>query len=266
MDTFFFRHKEAVLHYAVYQGGPEILLAFHGFGQSQSHFRGLAQALSIKYTVYSFDLFYHGRSEWPDSSKAICKVFWREMMAAFFKEQNLLQFSLLSFSLGGKFALATFESFPERTKELILIAPDGISTSFWYNMATYPSWARRYFRKMVEQPENLFSIFRLLRKFRVVDNGILRFAEYQMSNRLQREKVYNSWVMSRDLRFNIKKIAALIKQHKVKVQMFLGRYDRIMTERNMQKLLRHLDDYDLHVLEKGHYMLIDDVATFIRKN
>ena len=266
MNTYFFNYKEARLHYAIYPGGPKTLLAFHGFGQSHSHFRELAQVLSADYTVYSFDLFFHGKSQWPDSHEAISKKFWQEMMTDFLKEQNIEQFSLLSFSLGGKFALATFEAFPIRTKDLIFIAPDGISTSFWYNLATYPTWAQRYFQKIVEQPESLFSLIRLLRKLQIVDKGILRFAEYQMSDRQQREKVYNSWLMSRALRFDMKKIATLIKQHGVQVKMYLGRYDKLMTEQNMQKLLRHLEDYELQILEKGHYMLIDDVARFIRRN
>ena len=266
MDTYFFNYKGASLHYAIYPGGPKTLMAFHGFGQSHSHFRELAQVLSSEYTVYSFDLFFHGKSLWPNSQEAISKTFWQEMMEVFLKEQDVAQFSLLSFSLGGKFALATFEAFPKKTNELIFIAPDGISTSFWYNLATYPSWARRYFQKVVEQPDSLFNLIRLLRKLQVVDKGILRFAEYQMSNRQQREKVYNSWLMSRALRFDMKKIASLIKQHGVKVKMFLGRYDKLMTEQNMQKLLRHLKDYELQILEKGHYMLIDDVAHFIRRN
>ncbi|WP_017732951.1 alpha/beta fold hydrolase [Nafulsella turpanensis] len=266
MNTRQFHFKEAVLHFGVYPGGKKVLLAFHGFGQSQGHFSSMAAALAKEYTLYSFDLFYHGRSLWPDSRQPISKDFWKEMMEGFLKQEEIEQFSLISFSLGGKFALATFEAFPQKTKELFLIAPDGISTSFWYNMATYPSWARNYFLKVVEEPESLFRLFRLFRKFQLIDKGILRFAEYQMSNRHQREKVYNSWVMSRALRFDMTQIASLINRHKVKVKMYLGRYDRLMTERNMQKLLRHLHDYELEILNKGHYMLIEDVARFIRNN
>ena len=264
MPTHTFSFKGADLHYGLYPGGPKILLTFHGFGQSQHYFSSLAASVEKEYTVYSFDLFYHGRSHWPNSDQPLSKNFWKEMMANFLQEQQINRFSLAGFSMGGKFVLATFEAFPERTDEILFIAPDGIRTSFWYSMATYPSWARRYFRKVVEEPESLFRLMNLFRRLQIVDAGILRFAEYQMGARHQRERVYNSWVMSRQLSFKMPRIAGLINRHGVKVKMFLGRYDKIMTQRNMQNLLRHLKQYDLEVLERGHSMLIDDVARYLK--
>ncbi len=142
MPTQIFSYKGAELNYGLYPGGPGILLAFHGFGQSQHYFSSLATSLEKNYTVYSFDLFYHGRSHWPDSEQPLSKEFWKEMITAFLQEQQIDRFSLVGFSLGGKFVLATLEALPERTDEILFIAPDGIRTSFWYSLATYPSWAR----------------------------------------------------------------------------------------------------------------------------
>lgn len=266
MHTSTFHYKDASLHYGVYPGGPKVLLAFHGYGQSQAYFSSLARVLEKEFTLYSFDLFYHGRSQWSDSSEPLTKVFWHDMMLAFLQDHQIKDFSLAGFSLGGKFVLATFEAFPERTNDLLLIAPDGISTSFWYNLATYPGWARNYFRRVVDKPDSLFKFFELLNRFQLMDSGVIRFASYQMQARQQREKVYNTWVMSRALRFNMSHIARLINQHGVKLKMFIGRFDKIMTERNMQRLLRHLRDYDLQVLETGHSMLIDKVARHLKEN
>ena len=63
------------------------------------------------------------------------------------KETGVQNFSLAGFSLGGKFALATLEAFPEKTKGIILLAPDGIKTSFWYSLATYPAFFSKNFQK-----------------------------------------------------------------------------------------------------------------------
>lgn len=264
MPTHTFLYKEAALHYGHYPGGPKVLLAFHGFGQAQHYFSSLAASLQQDYTLYSFDLFYHGRSHWPDSDQPLTKEFWKEMISAFLQEQQIERFSLVGFSLGGKFVLATFEGLPGQTDEILFIAPDGIRTSFWYNFATYPSWARRYFKKIVDEPESLFRLMNLFRKLQIVDAGILRFAEYQMGARHQRERVYHSWVMSRLLRFEMPAVAALINQHGVEIKMFLGRYDKLMTQRNMQNLLRHLKKFDLEILDRGHSMLIDEVARYLK--
>lgn len=264
MNTHIFTYKEASLHYAIYKGGPKILIAFHGFSQSHSHFSSFARVVSQDYTVYSIDLFYHGKSVWPDSEEPLTKAFWKDMIQAFLLEHSVSEFSLAGFSLGGKFVLATFEAFPERVKSILFIAPDGIRTSFWYSLATNPSWTRRYFKKLVDQPEDFFKLLQLLQKLQVVDQGILRFAHYQMSMKQQRELIYNIWVSSRLLKFDMLKIAKLINKHQVKVKMFLGRHDKLMTQRGMQRLLKHLHHYDLEVLETGHYMLIDSVARHIQ--
>lgn len=266
MHTSTFQYKDASLHYGIYPGGPKILLAFHGFGQSQAYFSSLAKVLEKEFTLYSFDLFYHGQSQWADSQHPLTKEFWSQMMAAFFTDQGIEEFSLAGFSLGGKYVLATFEAFPDRTNDILLIAPDGVRSSFWYNLATYPAWARKYFRGIVDQPESLFKLFELLNRFQFLDKGIIRFASYQMQMRHQRERVYHTWVMSRQLRFNMRHIGRLINQHDVKVKMFVGRFDKIMTERNMQSLLRHLRSYDLQVLETGHSMMIDRVAHHLKQD
>jgi pimeloyl-ACP methyl ester carboxylesterase len=265
MHTSTFQYKDASLHYGVYPGGPKILLAFHGFGQSQTYFSSLAKVLESEFTLYSFDLFYHGQSQWSDSHQPLTKEFWAQMMEAFLADHQIERFSLAGFSLGGKFVLATFEAFPERTSDILLIAPDGIHSSFWYNLATYPAWARKYFRGVVDQPENLFKLFELVNRFQLLDPGVIRFASYQMQVRHQRERVYNTWVMSRQLRFNMRHIGRLINKHHVHIKMFVGRYDKIMTERNMQRLLRHLRTYDLQVLETGHSMMIDKVARHLQQ-
>lgn len=242
------------------------MLAFHGFGQTQAYFSSLAATVAREYTVYSFDLFYHGHSQWADSQRPITKEFWHELMAAFLAEERIEGFSLAGFSLGGKFVLATFEAFPERTHDILFIAPDGIRTNFWYSLATYPAWARNYFKRVVDKPDSLLKFFELLNRFQVVDAGLVRFASYHMQIRHQRERVYHTWMMSRHLQFKMAKIASLINKHDVKVKMFIGRFDKIMTQRNMQHLLKHLRDYDLQVLETGHSMLIDKVARYLKEN
>ena len=256
--------KGATVHYAIYRGGPKVLLAFHGFGQSFSYFSPIANALENDYTVYSLDLFYHGQSIWPDSNTPVTKEFWKDFIGNFLKIHEINEFSLAGFSLGGKFVLATFEAFPERTKSILFIAPDGIRTSFWYSLATYPAWARKFFQGLVEKPDPFFKLLNTMRKLQVVDEGIIRFAHYQMSSKHQRERVYNTWVMSRELKFDMERIAKLINKYDVKISMYLGRYDKLMTQKGMTKLLKHVKKYDLQVLETGHGMMIDKVARHLK--
>ncbi|MFM8740043.1 MAG: alpha/beta fold hydrolase, partial [Cytophagales bacterium] len=187
------RFKESELHYWHEGNGARVLLLFHGFGQHHRAFESWVEALGYQYTLYSFDLFFHGQSHWH-SREALEKTDWQEIMTLFFKQESITDFELVGFSMGGKFALATLELFPTKVKKITLLAPDGIKTSFWYSLATYPIATRHLFKGMILHPNRMRILTRFLRALRLVDKGLLRFAENQMNTEEKRRRVYYSWV------------------------------------------------------------------------
>jgi surfactin synthase thioesterase subunit len=86
-----------------------------------------------------------------------------------------------------------------------------------------------------------------------------------MATKEQRRRVYYSWTVFKELRFNMDKIAGLFQKHQVKLEMFLGIHDKIITEKNMNMLLHKLNQYDVHLLEAGHSNLIKAVVEFLKK-
>ena len=68
------------LHFRKYGAGPRVVLAFHGYGQSEGHWRGMAAVLGPDMTLYAFDLFYHGHSKLPKlthrSPKSASASYW----------------------------------------------------------------------------------------------------------------------------------------------------------------------------------------------
>jgi pimeloyl-ACP methyl ester carboxylesterase len=186
-------------------------------------------------------------------------------MTSFLGEQSITTFSLVGFSMGGKFALATFEAFPAQCKNIFLIAPDGIKTSFWYSMATYPLLLRRFFKSLIGNYNRFEALTKFLHKYRLVDQGLIRFADYQMGSEHKRKRVYYSWVVFRHLKFNMKSIARLINQHKVNAVIIVGEYDRVIEPKNMTRFLQHLDRYRFEVLPSGHSGLIYQSLPFIKE-
>jgi len=245
-------YKNSTLSYQQSGHGDNVLLLFHGFGQHHRAFAALTETLSLQYTLYAFDLFFHGASEWNEGEQPLEKDMWKEIVSQFLREHNIEKFSVLGFSLGGKFALCTLELFPSQIENILLLAPDGIKTSVWYSLATYPLLLRRFFKSMILKPGRLHAITSLLHALHVVDNGVLRFAESQMDTQEKRERVYYSWVVFRHLHVEMKKIAELITQHGIRLTLITGRHDKIITSHNMQRLLRHLKDYKHEVLNTGH--------------
>ncbi len=259
-------YKNSTLSYQKSGQGDKVLLLFHGFGQHHRAFAELSEALGQHYTLYAFDLFFHGNSQWNDGEIPLEKAMWKEIIEHFLNEPKIQKFSVLGFSLGGKFALATLELFPEQIEHIFLLAPDGIKTNFWYSLATYPIALRKFFKSMILNPGRLHAITYALRKLRVVDHGLLRFAESQMDTEEKRERVYNSWVVFRHLHFDMHKIAGLIQDHNIQLTMIIGKHDKIITAQHMQRLLRHLRNYQFETLNTGHNGVIAGSISILAKD
>ncbi|HEY3429703.1 MAG TPA: alpha/beta hydrolase, partial [Cyclobacteriaceae bacterium] len=178
------------------------------------------------------------------------------IIQAFIKENNIQSFSVLGYSMGGKFALATLEGFPTQVKEIFLLAPDGIKISPWYWLATYPSITRSLFKSMIMKPERYQFIANTAFKVGLIDKGILRFTETQMNTEEKRKQVYFSWIVFRHLKFSLQRIADLINSNNIQVTAVAGRHDKIMKPSHMKRLLNRLNTSSFEILEVGHNGLI----------
>ena len=266
MPSRFLNFRNSTLHYTTIGNGPRSLLLFHGFGQDNNSFFPLSKVISPQYTAYVFDLYFHGESRWGHNEDPLEKDHWKETLEEFFKRHLIDHFTVAGYSLGGKFALATLESFPHRTRAVILLAPDGIKTSFWYNLATYPLMFRKIFKSMIDHPERFQALARTFYRWGLVKKGVLKFAEYQMSTVEKRARVYYSWVVFRHLKFDLDKIAALINRHNISLTIVVGQYDQVIKPKSMERILRKVDRYVFETPEVGHTGLVAASGSYFQKD
>jgi len=254
------------LHFQRYGRGPRAILAFHGYGQGHGHWRGIAAALGEELvSVYAFDLFYHGRSRLSKPDAPLTKERLGELLGEFLQQQQLDTFGLLAFSMGAKFALTAVEQFPERVEQLWLVAPDGLQRQFWYALATYPPWMRSIFRRTVLRPQPLLRFISGLRQRRLVDAGLVRFAEWQLDSREKRLRVYRSWVGFRRLTFSLRHLSRLLNQRPTPVTFFLGRHDSVIPHVGLARFIATLTNAQTVLLDAGHGGLLHDVAAYLRR-
>lgn len=232
----------AFLNYVRSGNGPIAMLTFHGYGQDNTVFEKYSG-----YTFYHIDLFFHGKSEWNKGELPLEKNEWKELISDLLTKNNIQNFSVLGFSMGAKFAMATLEAFPNRVIEIVLLAPDGVKTSFWYSLATYPIALRKVFKSMIGNHTRFLRIASAAKKLGLIDKGVLRFVETQMDSEEKRRRVYYSWVVFRHLKFDIDEIRDLINKHKISLRLFVGRYDKIIKPENMKRLTSRIE-----ILDAGH--------------
>lgn len=254
------------LNYRLSGSGKNIVLAFHGFGQNASVYDSFEKRIGSIYTILSFDIFYHGGSEWKERNKPITKTDWEKIISIVLNTHGISTFAVMGYSMGGKFAMATLEAFPERVNQFMLIAPDGIKTSFWYSLATYPTAFRKFFRAMITQPHYFQHLLNFSQNLGLVDKSLMKFANSQMNTRAKRRRVYLAWVMFRHLKFDLNEIAHFLNHYNIPTYMFTGQYDKIITSENMMNLLKHINHYENIILQAGHNSLIADTANHLHKH
>ncbi len=228
-----FEYNGYVVSYEKWGSGPEVLLAFHGFGQSASIFSNIAPALEKKYTVYACSLFYHGDSKLPDHvlpGEPLPPEFLKEGVLEFCRQHGIGNFSLMGYSLGGRLVLKLLEMIPERINSLLLLAPDGVKKSRWYYFATHHFIGKRLFRKAVYKPKLLFTTVNLFSGLGIIKKKMKKFVYSQFSDEENRFKILHVWNTYSIITPSVRKVKATIQEYHIKTLIFTGTYDPVLNE------------------------------------
>ena len=250
------------LAYQKFGHGPAVLLAFHGFGQSSQVFTPLGDSLGHQFTIFAIDLFFHGDSQFV-GNRPLTQTDWQKLMAAFLQTYHIDRFSLLGFSLGGRFALATIDAFADRLDQLILLAPDGITRNLWYRLATGSTFGRMLFWYVLRHLSMLNAFGHTLTRLGLLNRTVMRFAEISLGTPAQRELVYQSWTQFRFISPDLSIISELLNDHQLRVRFFTGSFDRIVPGSYILPFTAKLRHYELTVLQTGHNHLIELVSTIL---
>jgi pimeloyl-ACP methyl ester carboxylesterase len=255
----------STLFYEKSGSGAEKLLLFHGFGQDHSALTPLVNALSKDFTCYSFDLFFHGRSTFPEINFPILSQDWEKVLQLFLQKEDITQFNLLGYSIGSRFAITSLQSFPGHTRSITLIAPDGLTTNFWYSLATSNPLSRSVFRQMIKSNGGFQTLANVAQRTKIVSSGLLRFAVIQMGTAEKRQKVYNSWVAFRKLKAG-KKFVQIINERNIPMLVYLAKHDQMIREDGLTKYLRQVKNLSTRIIDTGHNRLIDVVSRHISQD
>jgi len=258
----------ASLSYAVYNGGGnEVLLFFPGFGQDEIQYRALLEVLGEKYKarVIAIDLFYHGNSEWLKQEQPILIEEWKHLMELLVEKESIQKWRLMGYSMGGRFAMLTASLFIDRVEHLSLVAPDGITLSGWYKFAVENPLSRGVFKNVVLKNSSfLRRMAERISLLGLLDKKVYRFSISQLQTKEQRERVYYSWVVFRNIQVNIVKFAELLNSNKIPVDFYIGEHDRMITVKRIQPLMKLLPDSTLFLYPSGHTHLLNDIAKKIK--
>ncbi len=249
-------HQHSTLSYRQLGNGANILIVFHGIGQSKNDFTAFVQSLKETYTIYVFDLYFHGDSYWTNDQKPVMPADWKSIFHNFLDTHNLTKFSLVGLSLGARFALQIVMNFPLLIEQVYLVAPDGIQRSFWYSLATSTQLSRWCFKMLVRKSHHILSLIRLTHRLGLISRKLHVFATYQLKTDKRRWLVYTSWIAFRKLTVSQNKLAKQINTHNLETIFILATNDRVIPYSAIVKFSKKLKYTRVISLPTEHHQLV----------
>ena len=249
------------LVYTRYGNGDNILIAFHGFGQDKNIFSSWGKILKDHYTIYAIDIFYHG-DRYRDFGK-LSKKEWNTYLEAFLQKEEIDRFSVLGYSLGGRFAIASTLAFPQRIDELILIGPDGVFLTIWFKLVTNRS-IKWLFKYLMLRPNKLEQMVALNEKYKLVSPYLGDFIKKELGDDANRKRVYISWNHFKSLGYSKRQLSRHFKKHSFDRRIILGSEDQIIKPQKILPIIEKMGDFRVDILPLKHHQLIKpEVAKLI---
>jgi pimeloyl-ACP methyl ester carboxylesterase len=266
----FFENDFARLHYYQYGTGNQILIAFHGFGMRGNQFSQLQDALGNKYTIYSFDLFFHGKTELKDDTvDTIRKGLNPHQIASTINafliamgEKNT-SFSLLSYSIGAKLALALLQQMPGRIKTAYFIAADGFHANTVLKICS-SKHINNWLLKLVYHPKTLHYILNQLHKYHYIDDALHRILSFEFSTQAYRMISYKTITYYSRLKFNKQQLAQHINQNHIEAHFFFGKTDKLFPASIAHRFGKLLHKPNIHIFNQGHELINHELNNYLK--
>lgn len=243
--------------------GRKNIIAFHGFGQDGNIFIPMINS-TANYTIYSFDLPFHGKSEINEKTSYFSKDEIVGLVQELLDETGITQFSILAFSIGAKFTFPIIESFGSRIENIWLLAPDGIYENFWYRLFTNNPLTRHLLQFLLKKQLLLERVAGLLLNFKLIDHELTAMAKNSATTKEKREQVYNTWIYVKNLKWNAESLNKVLKKNKLRIYIMLGTNDRIISKPKIERESKHIDNLEVILLSCGHHNLIKKFSEWMQ--
>lgn len=245
------------------------IIAFHGFGRTGHDFSIFEQALGDSFTLYAFDLPFHGGSPSP-SERALLPFEPNELrdhFTAFADHIGADTFVLMGYSLGGRIALSLLETMPERISRAVLIAPDGLHTKPWYRVFASLHWGRKRYAHFIDHPERMHRVADALRSLGVLSDKMHRFVIGQTDTREKRQLLHDVWLSFRHIEPDLDRVAENLHAHHLPVTLVFGAKDSVIRPKLADRLRPKAPELiRTAVVDAGHQLLTPEVADLVRRS
>jgi len=243
------------IQYFVYGNGPSHLVTLHGFGRDYRDFF-FFEELTKTYKVIGINLCYHGESTFPIdriSKRPITKLEWYNLFELILEKEKVDNFSLLSYSMGGKFAFCLLEKFSKKINKSVFLAPDGVIVNPWYKLVTHTKIGENLSKLFTKNTLGLPQLIALSSYLGLTSENLKKFVEFNVSSKEKRQKIYLVWQSFKLINPNHELINKNLKKKSQNTLVILGKRDVAIKAAYSKFLNEQYGDLVLvKILDLGH--------------
>jgi pimeloyl-ACP methyl ester carboxylesterase len=250
-----FKWRRSEISYVEFGQGPQLMIAFHGYGQDAKVYCEFESALSEKYTVVAVDLPHQGKTVWNEKTELEASELAeliRDFLTHLGHSGNV---SLMAYSLGGNYATGFFMNNPTKIDELWLIAADGLGPKKLFRLLTRTMLGRLFFRGFVHFPQPILFGLWLLKELKVYEKHVYQFFYNNISSKDRREELYKRWISASRLNVPRPKLISALNNSSVKLKMLFGIHDKVIPVAFAKYYFRKVSGSKLVLLEQGHQLI-----------
>ncbi|MEP6683201.1 MAG: alpha/beta hydrolase [Parafilimonas sp.] len=245
-------YKSSVINYYVFGNGAKTLFCLHGYGENGNSFSFLEKSFESAYTLYAIDFPIHGNTKWNEKKPfTINDLFVITQMIQQNKDQK---FSLLGYSMGGRFAMELLQKFSYKIEQIALVAPDGLHANIWYWMSTQTKMGNKLFFKTMQKPAWFFTSINAGGKLNILNKSVVKFVHHFLDDNQQRILLYKRWTCMRKVKPDLIAIKKICAEKNIQLNFLFGRYDRIILSKRAN-IFNNAKNISIKIIEAGHQLL-----------
>lgn len=251
-----FSHNGLTIAHRTFGHGPVPVIGFHGYGGSTNDFAPFEAALAAKCTIHAFDIWFNGASVWPldrPISDPLRPEELTDLVRTYMDAHGIDRALYMGFSLGGRLAMTLMERLPERSRGMLLLAPDGLVRNPWYRALSRYGWGRALYQRFQDKPEGWFRTVDVLHRLKLVTDKRHSFLRFHTENKAKRQLVHDVWLSLRLLEPDLDTVVTNLRAQDLHAHLYMGRFDSVIKLPWGKRFERRAPErIHLHVLETGH--------------
>lgn len=247
-------YQNAQIHYIRFGTGSQTLVALHGYGDSAALYRALEPSLGKRYTIYSIDLPYHGRTRWA-ATRLFGVADIAGIVAAVCEAESVGRFALMGYSMGGRFAMCIAPDFADRLDALFVIAASGIKIHPIFNALTVPAWIIRLLSFNIRYPTLLFAAMRMARWLRLLPKSVYRFNRKLLATERRRQRMHYTWLSIRQFIVDVPQLQQCLNQQPTPVYLLFGDRDEIVPAWVGRFFAKGLHQAQFRLVSGNHFLV-----------